>query len=567
MINPQTFTGEGLDETTRELIQSNIDFWEDRGLRLIKQNEMNRDFDFKWVEHQKENKVLATLYTPKGYGPEDSKFDLRRITNYNEYLAFYNASARYMWQASLIGAIPTWFSDNEPLKHRVAEYLQEGRLFGFGTSEKDHGADLYKTESMAIQQEDGTYRLNGSKYYIGNANIGLISAFVKFNNDDNDFGLVLTDAYDPHFKQTKQIHSSYINTGYVGAYDYADYPFKEEDIIARGKEGFAAALKTVNVGKFQIGCSSSGICTHAFYECLNHSYDRWLYGARVTDMPHVRRFYVEAYLRTVGMRLFSYRNIDYFKSCTPEDQRFHLYNPVAKMKTPAEGGRIIDILWDAVTAYGFECETYMENATRDIKGSAKLEGTAHVNLSLILKFINSYLLEPADLPIIGYIEKEDDSNIFQDMQHGGLSKIKFADWRKSFELRGDLPNVKVLTKQAEALTKLFRECPPSKEKLNDKDYMLNLGMMFTMVPYAQLIIEGADLYEVDDATLNQILGLYVTDFGKYAIEQMYTYSNTKEIETILAEIISYKPAVNEDEYQSIWEENIVPLVGVYVQNK
>ena len=55
----------------------------------------------------------------------------------------------------------------EIAKKRAAAMLQEGGIFAFGLSEKNHGADIYSTDMILKKQDDGTYLANGSKYYIG----------------------------------------------------------------------------------------------------------------------------------------------------------------------------------------------------------------------------------------------------------------------------------------------------------------------------------------------------------------------------------------------------------------
>ena len=76
---------------------------------------------------------------------------------------------------------------------------------------------------------------------------------------------------------------------------------------------FEAALNTVNVGKFNLGFASIGICEHAFYEAITHADNRVLYGKRVTEFPHVRQILTDAYARLVAMKLFGARAIDYLR--------------------------------------------------------------------------------------------------------------------------------------------------------------------------------------------------------------------------------------------------------------
>ena len=71
-------------------------------------------------------------------------------------------------------------SQNEEPKKKAARLLNEGAIFAFGLSERDHGADIYSTEMTLTPQPDGTYLANGEKYYIGNGNEAeMVSTFGK----------------------------------------------------------------------------------------------------------------------------------------------------------------------------------------------------------------------------------------------------------------------------------------------------------------------------------------------------------------------------------------------------
>ena len=124
---------------------------------------------------------------------------------------------------------------------------------------------------------------------------------------------------------------------FVSNFRLNDYPVHEEDILCTGPDAFSAALNTVNVGKFNLCSGSIGMCEHAFYEAITHANNRILYGNPVTDFPHVRASFVEAYARVVAMKLFSDRAIDYFRSASLDDRRYLLFNPVTKSKVTSEG--------------------------------------------------------------------------------------------------------------------------------------------------------------------------------------------------------------------------------------
>src|SRR5258708_31580125 len=133
------------------------------------------------------------------------------------------------------------------------------------------------------------------------------------------------------------------------------------------------------------------------------------------------------------MKLFSARGVDYFRTADEKDRRCLLFNPITKMKVTTEGERVVDLLWDVIAAKGFEKDTYFEMAARDIRALPKLEGTVHVNMALVLKFMASYLFAPETFePVPERRDAADDEFLFRQGQARGLSKIRFQDCHGAF---------------------------------------------------------------------------------------------------------------------------------------
>src|SRR5258708_24542481 len=182
-------------------------------------------------------------------------------------------------------------------------------------------------------------------------------------------------AVDPRHERYQLVKNVCASQNYVSEFALRDYPISERDVLAKGQDAWDNALNTVNVGKFNLGWASIGICTHAFYEAIHHAANRRLYGMHVTDMSHVRRMFVDAYARLVAMKLFALRAADYMRSASAEDRRYLLYNPMVKMKVTTQGEEVIDLLWDVIAAKGFEKDMYFTQAAVDIRALPKLEGT------------------------------------------------------------------------------------------------------------------------------------------------------------------------------------------------
>ena len=171
LFNPKKYDIKHSDKRFQQIIQKTIDFFENKGLKKIKDDDHQNIWYSDFLEFVKKEEIFATLLTPSEYGDSPYRWDTWRICHYNEILAFYGLSYWYTWQVSILGLGPIWMTKNEKLKQRAAKLLKEGEVFAFGLSEKDHGADIYSTEMSLTPEEDGTYRANGSKYYIGNGNI------------------------------------------------------------------------------------------------------------------------------------------------------------------------------------------------------------------------------------------------------------------------------------------------------------------------------------------------------------------------------------------------------------
>jgi acyl-CoA dehydrogenase len=453
-------------------------------------------------------------------------------------------------------------SDNEEIKKKTAKLLEDGGIFAFGLSEKEHGADLYSSEMALTPLGDGKYVADGGKYYIGNANkAALVSTFEK-DSETGDYVFFAVDSQHENYECIKNVCAS---QNYVAQYALHGYPITEADILSKGREAWDTSLNTVNVGKFNLGWASIGICSHAFYEAMNHAANRNLFGKYVTEFTHIKQLFVDAYTRLAAMKLFAYRNSDYMRSASAEDRRYLLYNPMTKMKVTTQGEEVINLLWDVIAAKGFEKDTYFEMAAQDIRALPKLEGTVHVNMALIIKFMPNYFFNPDEFPEIPKMDgAENDDFLFNQGPTKGLGKIQFHDYNIAYNSI-DLPNINILKEQIEVFKELLLKAPPDEEQQKDFDFLLILGELFTLVAYGQLIIENAKLYNVEDDLLDQIFDFIVRDFSKFAL-QLYSKTASTDVQMDLCMKMVKKPTINKDRYTRVWEKFVYTLNGEYEMN-
>ncbi|MFZ3044736.1 MAG: acyl-CoA dehydrogenase, partial [Desulfatirhabdiaceae bacterium] len=515
LLNPRNTQFEHLDEPSRQIMLKTIGFFENKGKNRIKQDDHERVWYADFLEFLKENKIFADLLTPPGYGDVSCRWDTCRNCDFNEILGFYGLPYWYTWQVTILGLGPIWMSPNEAVKQKTGTLLKDGGIFAFGLSEKAHGADLYSSEMTLTEIADGDYRADGGKYYIGNANqAALVSTFGKLS-DSNDYVFFAVESSHPNYECVKYVVNS---QNYVAEYALHSYPVRESDILSKGQDAWDSALNTINVGKFNLGWASIGICTHAFYEAIRHAANRRLYNKSVTDFPHVRQLFVDAYTRLLAMKLFATRASDYMRSASDTDRRYLLFNPMVKMKVTTQGEEVINLIWDVIAAKGFEKDTYFEMAARDIRALPKLEGTVHVNMALIIKFMANYFFNPDSFPDIP--RRDDaahDEFLFRQGPTRGLGKIRFHDFSLAYDSM-DLPNINEFKLQIASLKTFLLTATPDQAQSRDIDFLLSLGELFTLVAYGQLIIESARIHGVPEYLVDQIFDFMVRDFSKFALQ-------------------------------------------------
>src|SRR4029077_11182323 len=146
--------------------------------------------------------------------------------------------------------------------------------------------------------------------------------------------------------------------------------------------------------------------------------------------------------------------------------------PLTKAKITSEGERVITALWDVIAAKGVEKDTFFETMTREIGLLPRLEGTVHINIGLLGKFMPNFLFAPtSELPIVDRRDDAaNDSFLFNQGPTGGLGKVRFHDWRPPSENFAYLPNVAVLREQIEVLAEMLASATPDAAQQKDIDF-------------------------------------------------------------------------------------------------
>jgi acyl-CoA dehydrogenase len=264
------------------------------------------------------------------------------------------------------------------------------------------------------------------------------------------------------------------------------------------------------------------------------------------------------------MKLVALRTKDYIRTASLNDRRYLLYNPIIKMKVTTEGVTVINILHDIIAAKGYEKDTYFQGALKYIGANPKLEGTAHVNMALIVKFMPNYFgigvshVEYPDVPKI--IDDRNDSFLFNQGSAQDLSRISFHDYHIAYD-KYNLPNVNILKEQIEIFKEMCIKAPPTPNQGRDIDFVLINGELFTLAVYGQLILENAEIYGEDNDLIEQIFDCLIRDFSLFATK-LYSKPITSEKQMEFCLKMIKKPVQDMKRFECILEK-VYAHKGVY----
>jgi acyl-CoA dehydrogenase len=566
LLDPGSYDAGEFDPATQRVLRATIDWFEAKGKSRLTSEARTGTWYADFIEFLARERVFATLLTPArdAAGDPDKRWDTARNAAFNEILGFYGLPYWYAWQVTILGLGPIWQSDNDVVRQRAAQLLDDGAVFAFGLSERDHGADIYSTDMILTPDGEDGFRATGSKYYIGNGNVaGMVSVFGRRTDVEGAAGYVFfaADSTHPAYKLVKNVVHSQM---YVSAFDLEEYPVRAEDVLHTAVAAFEAALNTINVGKFNLGFCAIGMAEHCFYETVTQAEHRTLFGKRVTEFGQVRRILSEAYARLLAAKLYGTRAIDYVRTASREDRRYLLYTPINKMQVTTEGERIVRLLAEVISAKGFEHDSYFEQAKNIIDGLPKLEGTVHVNRALTLKFLPNYLFGTEQLAAPPpRREPADDAFLFAQGPTRGLGKIAFPDWRPVFDSFAAVSNVARFREQADALVALLQDASLTSEQLTDDlDFQQSLAQLFTLVPYGQLILEQTQLDDTPPDVVDLVFETLVRDFSTTAIE-LHGKASSTEAQQHWALKSVRKPVIDEDRGDRIYAE-VRALADAYV---
>ena len=125
-----------------------------------------------------------------------------------------------------------------------------------------------------------------------------------------------------------------------------------------------------------------------------------------------------------------------------------------------------------------------------------------------------------------------------------------------------VPNVAVFRQQADALVQLLQDAPLTPEQMTgDLDFQQSLSQLFTLIPYAQLILEQARIEQVPQDIVDLVFETLIRDFSTTAIE-LHGKDSSTDAQQAWALATIRKPVIEPERADRVYSE-VRALAGSY----
>ncbi len=317
---------------------------------------------------------LSTVLIPEEFGGSGISY-LTNSLLFEEYGWADGGWAATMGAHSLSIKPVLFGGDKEQIGH-FAEVIS-GAPGAFALTEADAGSDAASIRTTAVKKGD-EYVINGSKCFITNAEVAEV--FVIFATVDRGAGVkgitaFMVDRDTPGFTIGKHEDKLGIRSSVTNELSFIDMKIPAKNRIGAEGEGFALAMKTLDIGRADAAASANGLSRAAIEHAVNYAQQRVTMGK-----PIIKHQGITFMLADMAAMLEAGRQMAWY-ACRLLDTKSPRASAIAAMAKLVATDNAMKITTDAIQVlggFGYSREYPVEKLFRDAKIIQIFEGTNQI---------------------------------------------------------------------------------------------------------------------------------------------------------------------------------------------
>ena len=326
---------------------------------------------------------LYGIWVPEEYG--GTAMGCLALSLASEEIAYACAATGTQYLDQALGGLPILSAGTEAQKRTYLPRLASGELLcAYSLSEPEAGSDAAGLRTTARRVGDH-YVLNGSKQWCTNGDhAGVICVFATVDPSKRAKGVTafLVEAGTPGFTVGKKERKMGIRGSPTVALHFNDCAIPVEQRLGGEGEGFAIAMRTLDVTRPATGALALGIAQAALDAALGYARERRQFGQRIGDFQGIQFMLADMAMQVHGARLMIHhaaRQVDAaFTGNTYEASMAKCWAADAAMKVTTDAVQIFG-------GYGYTREFPVERFMRDAKIMQIYEGTNQIQRMVIAR--------------------------------------------------------------------------------------------------------------------------------------------------------------------------------------
>ena len=268
------------------------------------------------------------------------------------------------------------YNGTEAQKVRILPKVCSGGWIGaMAMSEPDAGTDVLGLSTTAVQQDDGTWVINGRKMWITNGCIDdkgtpadVVWVYAKTGTDDRgrvQMSTFLVEAGMPGYSVGQKIFDK---TG-MRASNTAELVFDNcivpaDNIVGSPGESLIHMMGNLELERLTLAAMALGIARRSLDEMNKYAAERTAFKSQIRDFGQMQRYIGESWAKYRAMRAYIY---DTANNLTIGTAGQRLDSDGVKLFATTAAKEIADAAMQVMGGYGYVAEYHVERLWRDSK--------------------------------------------------------------------------------------------------------------------------------------------------------------------------------------------------------
>ncbi|XP_063548994.1 very long-chain specific acyl-CoA dehydrogenase, mitochondrial [Cydia strobilella] len=285
-------------------------------------------------------------------------------------------------------------------KQKYLPRVTGGEYAAFCLTEPSSGSDAGSIKTRAVQQPDGSWKLNGSKIWISNggvAEVMTVFAQTPIQKDGKTVDKVTAFIVERSFGGVSSgppENKMGIKCSNTTEVYYEDVPIPNENVLGGVGNGFKVAMNILNNGRFGMGAALAGTQRAAIKQAAEHAATRVQFGKKLIEFGTIQEK-----LARMAMLHYVTESLAYMVSGNMDTgaKDYHLEAAISKVFASDSAWTVVDEAIQILGGMGFMKGTGLERVLRDLRIFRIFEGTNDILRLFValtgIQFAGSHLQE------------------------------------------------------------------------------------------------------------------------------------------------------------------------------